>query len=176
MRNVRALSVGGLVVAGAAAVGIPLALSEPTRSQSFFRERLLADARTSSSIKRMLRDDSGFVDRSIAFRDLTGDDRDDAVVRVLSGGAAGAVAVYVFSTHGADELRAVHRSQRLLRASTHVRDGVLSFRSAEYAAGDELCCPSRVVETELEWVRRERRFAVAARREVPPPTAPAPAP
>lgn len=166
-----ALKFGGAALAAAAvaaAIGIPPASSEPTRSQSFFADRLLADARTSTATKRMLRDRSGFVDRSVAFRDLTGDGRDDAIVRVLTGGAAGAVAVYVFSTHGAKELRAVHRSQRLLRASTAVREGVLSYRSATYAPGDPLCCPSKLVETELEWLRGERRFTVAERRDVTP--------
>jgi hypothetical protein len=176
----RARRFGGLAVVAAATVAlvvIPLASSEPTRSQSFFRDHLLSDAKTAVSIKSALRDGSAIVDRSIAFRDLTGDDKDDAVVRVLSTGSAGAVAVYVFSTDGAKALRAVHRSQKLTRASTAVKDGVLSYRTATYAAGDELCCPSKIVETELEWNETGHRFTVADRRDIgtatptPTPTA-----
>ena len=79
------------------------------------------------------------------FRDLTGDKRDDAVVRVHSGGAAGVVAVYVFSTANrkSGKLRAVFRSESLMRASTRVLKGVASYRTARYDPGDELCCPAR---------------------------------
>jgi hypothetical protein len=160
-------------VAGAAAVAAGVATSEPTRSQTFFRDRLVADRATAAQIRSALRDGSAFVDRSIAFRDLTGDDKDDAVVRVQSGGAAGAVAVYVFSTDGADDLRPVFRAQKLSRASTAVADGVLSYRSAAYAAGDELCCPSKLLETELRWDAKAEKFVVEDRREVTPPSAPA---
>jgi hypothetical protein len=161
-------------VAAAAAVATGVATSEPTRSQTFFRDRLVADRATAAQIRVALRDGSAFVDRSIAFRDLTGDDKDDAVVRVQSGGAGGAVAVYVFSTDGAEELRPVHRAQKLARASTAVADGVLSYRTAVYAPGDEVCCPSKLLETELRWDAKRERFTVADRREVTPPDAPAP--
>jgi hypothetical protein len=179
MISTRARRFGGLAVAAAAAaVLIPLASSEPTRSQSFFRDRLLADTRTSSAIKSALRAGTALVDRSIAFRDLTGDDKDDAVVRILSTGQAGAIAVYVFSTDGAktSELRAVHRSQKLLRASTAVKDGVLTYRTATYSPGDELCCPARIVETELEWDGDANRFTVTDRRDIPPPVVATPTP
>ena len=63
------------------------------------------------------------------FRDLTGDRRQDAVVRVQSGGADGAVALYVFSTDTGVKnsgLKVVFRSQELRRAQTRVRDGVVA--------------------------------------------------
>lgn len=160
-------------VAVAAAVAAGVATSEPTRSQTFFRDRLLTDRETAAQIRLALRESSAFVDRSIAFRDLTGDEKDDAVVRVQSGGAAGAVAVYVFSTDGAEELRPVFRAQKLSRASTSVVEGVLTYRTAAYAPGDELCCPSKLLETELEWDAKREKFVVADRREVTPPSAPA---
>ena len=152
----------------AAAVVAGIALSEPTRSQTFFRDRLVDDKRTIAPIRAALEDGSAFVDRSIVFADLTGDDKDDAVVRVQSGGAAGAVAVYVFSAHGSRSLRVRHRAQKLSQASVAVRDGALSYRSAVYEAGDELCCPSKLVETELEW--EDGKFVVASRREVDGPS------
>lgn len=161
----------GVAVAGTLVVAV--ATSEPTRSQTFFRDRLVQDERTAAQIRSALRDGSAFVDRSIRFRDITGDDKDDAIVRVLSGGASGAVAVYVFSTDGAKALRAVHRAQKLHRASTAVRKRVLSYRTSIYASGDPLCCPSRIVETELRWDDRRSRFRVAERRDVTAPAEPA---
>jgi hypothetical protein len=157
-------------VAGAAAGAAAIAVSEPTRSQTFFRDRLIDDKRTLAPIRDALRDGSAFVDRSILFADLTGDDKDDAVVRVQTGGAAGAVAVYVFSTEGGKSLRVRFRAQRLTQASVAVRDGALSFRTAEYAAGDELCCPAKLVESAVAW--EGGRFAVTSTRDIDGPAAP----
>ena len=117
MTGRRALA-AALFVALLAAVA---ATAAPTRSQTFFKERLLADDDVSRTIKKLLRTGGGVVDRSIVFRDLTRDGRDDAVVRVHTGGADGVVAVYVFTTdiRNADgELHVVYRAQRLRRAST----------------------------------------------------------
>ena len=159
----------------ASAVLAAPALAELTRSQTFFATELVQDRATSARIKALLRD-GGFVDRSIAFRDLNGDKKQDAVVRVQSGGASGAVAVYVFSTAGAKELRPVFRSQNLLRASTKIADGVLAYRTSRYAAGDELCCPSQVIETTLKWVKKESRFRADERRTIGPAATPTPTP
>ena len=153
----------------AAVIAAAVATSEPTRSQSFFRDRILADEQTAAQIRAALTDGSAFVERSITFTDLTGDDRDDAVVRVQSGGAAGGVAVYVFSTDGARSLRAVLRAQKLTRASTRIRDGALTYSTAVYEPGDELCCPDHLLEVELRWDDRRSRFRVAERREIAGP-------
>jgi hypothetical protein len=135
--------------------------AQTAQSQTFFKARLLAEPQTSKAIKDLLRTGGGFVDRSVVFRDLTSDKRDDAIVRVHSGGAAGVVAVYVFSTdarRAGSPLRSIYRSQRLLRASTQVSRGVLSFRSSSYVAGDEVCCPTHLEETTLRWDRKRKRF------------------
>jgi len=160
----------------AAAAGLALTAATPalgaqTASQRFFSERLQADKATSAEIEDLLRTGQGFVDRTVTFRDLTGDDRADAIVRVQSGGAAGAVALYVFSTDTGRKgsgLRVVFRSQQLRRAQTRVRDGVLRYRSARPQPGDELCCPAKVAETRLRWRERLHRFSVAERREIAP--------
>ena len=159
-----------------AAIGLAVAVAAPaaaaqTATQRFFSERLQADDGTSREIRDLLRTRQGFVDRTVSFKDLTGDRRADAIVRVQSGGAAGAVALYVFSTDTREKgsgLRVVFRSQELRRAQTRVRDGVLRYRSARPQPGDELCCPSRVAETRLRWRERLHRFSVAERREVAP--------
>lgn len=146
--------------------------AEQSPTQRFFTERLLADKRTDDEIKSLLRGGGAFVDRSVKFRELTGDTRADAVVRVVTGGAAGTIAIYVFSTdtgHGKDApLRVVFRTQSLERAETRIRDGVLRYRTARYAQGDERCCPAAEAESRLRWRERKHRFAVVERRLVAP--------
>jgi hypothetical protein len=154
------------------------ASAQKTQSQAFFEQRLLADGLTSKPIKTLLQSGGGFVDRGVVFRDVTGDRRDDAVVRVQSGGAAGVVAVYVFSTANrkGGKLRAIFRSQSLMRASTRVLKGVVSYRTSRYDPGDELCCPARLTQSTLEWNADERRMRVRERVTfAPPPEAQAPA-
>jgi hypothetical protein len=176
----RITRVAGLaaVLAALSAVGwVGTASAQKNQSQTFFEQRLLADGLTSKPIKTLLRSGGGFVDRGVVFRDLTGDKRDDAVVRVHSGGAAGVVAVYVFSTANrkGGKLRAIFRTQKLMRASTRVLKGVLSYRTSRYEPGDELCCPARLTQSTLAWNRDERRMRVSERVTfVPPPEAQAP--
>jgi hypothetical protein len=166
----RRLGAPAAVAAAALLLAAPAGAAQ-TQSQRFFAEKLLADRGTSSAVKDLLRAGGGFVDRSVAFRDLTGDDREDAVVRVQSGGVGGAVAVYVFSTdtgEEASELTMVFAAQRLQRGRTSVRDGVLHYRTALPDPGDEPCCPARVVETRLRWDPEDHRLRVDERYEVAP--------
>ena len=163
----------GLALAAAAlALAVPApALGAQTPTQRFFSERLQADDGTSREIRDLLRTRQGFVGRTVTFKDLTGDRRADAIVPVQSGGAAGAVALYVFSTDTGEKgrgLRVVFRSQELRRAQTRVRDGVLRYRNARPQPGDELCCPSRVAETRLRWRERLHKLTVAERSEAAP--------
>lgn len=174
----RVARVAGLAAALAALWGAAPASAEKTQSQRFFEERLLADRETSAPVKRLLRTGGGFVERAVAFRDLTGDKRDDAVVRVNSGGVDGVVGLFVFSTANrkGGKLRAIFRSQHLLRASTRVARGALFYRTSRYAPGDELCCPALVTDTTLAWDADTRRLRVSDRRTfAPPPEAQAPA-
>jgi hypothetical protein len=160
-----------LIAAAAVALLAPAGASaERSPTQRFFTERLLNDEGTSKEIAGLLRTGEAFVDRQVRFRDLTGDDKTDAVVRVQSGGAEGAIALYVFSTDTGEkgnELRVVFRSQALLRAETRIRRGVLRYRSARYQPGDELCCPSKLAESRTRWQKRRHRLKVVERREVP---------
>jgi hypothetical protein len=175
--SARRLQAAGLVAVLATLLGTAPASAEKNASQRFFEERLLADRLTSDPIKDLLQSGSGFVDRGVVFRDLTGDKRDDAVVRVHSGGAAGVVAVYVFSTANrkGGKLKTIFRSQNLMRASTSVLKGVLSYRTSRYDPGDELCCPARITQSTLAWNGREGRMRVKERVTfTPPPQAQAP--
>jgi hypothetical protein len=147
--------------------------AKPSASQQLFRTTLLDDAKTTSGVKALLRDRGGIVAPEIEFADLTGDGRSDAVVLVDSAGAAGVVALYVFSTHGkaADSpLRAVYRSQQLYRASADVADATLIMRTPRFAEGDDLCCPEKVVERVYAWSDSAKTLKQRSTRELPGPT------
>ncbi len=157
MRRPRTVSsaLAALVLAAAAALLTTVGSSAaPSESQAFFKKTLLDDARTTAEIKKLLRDGGGIVAPDITFADLTGDGRSDAVVLVDTGGVAGAVALYVFSTDGeaeSSDLRAVYRSQRLYRASADVSDATLVIRTPRFAEGDDVCCPAKVVQRVYVW-------------------------
>lgn len=160
-----AVAGGGLLLSGGAA-------ADPTPSQRLFERTLLADERTTSSVKALLRDGGGFVAPDIAFGDVSGDGRSDALALVETGGAAGAVALYVLSTHGQDDdadLRAVYRSQRLYRATVRIDGGALVLRTPRYGPGDDVCCPDRIVERVYTWSERARTLRRRSSREVEGP-------
>lgn len=155
------------------------AAAEETRAQKVFRNHLLRDAGVSKEIKQVLRN-GGFVDRDIRFGDLTGDTRDDAVVLVNEGGAAGRIAVYVFSSHrarrndgagGGSELRVRYKNQNLYRARASLKrmsserpNGALVYSTPVYDPGDELSDPGARRIVEVRWRPKKRRFGVAERR------------
>jgi hypothetical protein len=159
-----ALAVGLLATGGSSAA--------PSKSQAFFKKTLLADDKTTAAIKGLLREGGGIVAPDITFADLTGDERSDAVVLVDTGGVAGAVALYVFSTHGKAEdsdLRAVYRSQRLYRAATQVSDARLIVRTPRFAEGDDVCCPAKVVQRVYSWSPGSNTLALRSSEEAPGP-------
>jgi hypothetical protein len=162
-----ALSAVGLLLTSA---GSP---ATPTKSQEFFKKTLLDDAKTTTAVKTLLGQRGGFVAPEIVFSDLTGDGRSDAVVLVETGGVAGAVAFYVFSTDGEapeSDLRAVYRSQRLYRASVRPSGASLIVRTPRFAAGDDVCCPVRIVERVYAWSVAAKTMRQRSSREVPGPT------
>jgi hypothetical protein len=174
MTVARLLSV--LAVAVAAAAVAPAAVAAPSTLQTTFRTALLEDAKTTSAVKRALRSDAALVDPRPAFGDLTGDGRSDAVVSVTTGGAAGTIAVYVFSTDGAADgkLRAVFRSQQLYRATPAIQDDrTLLLSTPRYAAGDPLCCPAKLLERTYAWVAKDHVLRATGSREVDGPKPPA---
>ena len=155
----------------------------PTSSQTFFSDALVKDAKTTSAVKRLLRSGAGFVDPGIVFADLTGDGKADAIVRVRTAGAAGAVAVYLFSTDGAKAtgdtppaLRVVFRSQQLYRATTQVRGATLVLRTPHYARGEDFCCPAKVTQRSYVWSATAHTLTRRDVRDIPGPGAPPQAP
>ncbi|HVF78298.1 MAG TPA: hypothetical protein VNA28_08360 [Solirubrobacteraceae bacterium] len=160
-----ALAAGLLATGGSSAA--------PSKSQAFFKKTLLADDKTTAAIKVLLRDGGGIVAPDSTFADLTGDGRSDAVVLVDTSGVAGAVALYVFSTHGEAEdsdLRAVYRSQRLYRAATEISDAALIIRTPRFAEGDDVCCPAKVVQRVFAWSAGAKTLALRNSEEVAGPS------
>ena len=101
-------------------------------------------------------------------RDQTTCTKDDAVVTVDSGGAAGIVALYVFSAGSGKDLKVVFRNQRLYRAMAHLNPGPsLVYSLPQWQDGDQLCCPSSYRETELKWSTKSKRFGIVRRRTIP---------
>jgi hypothetical protein len=150
----------------------------PTASQKLFADALVKDAKTTSAVKRLLRTGAGFVDPDVAFADLTGDGKADAVVLVRTAGAAGAVAAYLFSTDGAksETLRAVFRSQSLYRATTQIRGTTLVLRTPHWTRGEDFCCPAKVTQRSYTWDAAKRTLVRRDIRDIPGPGAPAQAP
>jgi hypothetical protein len=173
------------VVLAVAALAIPAGVGAQqqgdvtsTSPQAFFRDLLLADGATSTAIKRLLSTRAGFVSPQPQFADLTGDGKSDAVITVSNGGAAGAVAVYVFSAEGSADakLHAVYRNQQLYRVRMRVNRPTLTLVIPQWSTGDDLCCPARLVERDYAWSSRAHAFTRRAVREIPGAGTPTPAP
>lgn len=161
-----------LVVSLLAALGLPAAAAaEPTPAQTTFTRSLLDDPATSASVKGLLSTRAGLVDPRSGFVDVTGDGRQDAVVLVSTAGAAGTVALYVFSTHGqqgADtQLKAVFRVQALYRAIVRLSGTTLSILEPRFAKGDDLCCPARLRERDYRFDAARVTFRRVADHDVP---------
>lgn len=153
---------GALLVSGGSG-------AQPSKSQALFRKTLLADAKTTNAIERLLRDRGGFVAPEIKFSDVSGDGRSDAVVLVETGGVAGAVALYMFSTDGrpaGSKLRVVYRSQRLYRATATVSGARLIVRTARFHRGDDVCCPAKLFERVYSWSGAARTLVRRASRTI----------
>lgn len=168
MRRVRltTLPLAAVATLAVAAVGGPAAHAEPTPSQTVFTKKLLDDAKTSAGVKRMLTNKTAIVDPRSGFVDVTGDGRQDALVLVSTGGAAGAVALYVFSTHGQaatdtedqTSLKVVFRLQSLYGASLRISATTLSVLEPRYAKGDDLCCPKKLRERDYQFDAKALTF------------------
>jgi hypothetical protein len=156
--------------------GGPLARAEQTPSQKVFTQKLLDDAKTSAGVKRMLKGKTAIVDPRSGFVDVTGDGRQDALIVVSTGGAAGAVALYVFSTHGRDTtggdedqaaLKVVFRLQSLFGASLRINGTTLSVLEPRYAKGDDLCCPDQLRERDYAFDAKALTFRRTADHDTP---------
>ena len=145
-----------------------VATAKLTPAQKLFTQKLLDSDQVSHSVKVTLKK-GGFVSSEVLFADLTGEGKDDAVVTVDSGGAAGVIALYVFSAGTGKDLKVVYRNQRLYRGGARINPGpALVYIQPQYKDADEICCPSSYRETELKWSAAKKHFGVATRRTVLP--------
>jgi hypothetical protein len=143
-------------------------------AQAFFAGLLEKDAGTAPDVKGLLETGAGFVSPQPTFADLTGDGKSDATVTVESGGVAGVVALYVFSSDGVrgGKLRVVFRSQRLWQGDARVRGATLTVVTPEWSKGDEPCCATKLLERDYRWSARVKRLVRREVREVAGPGAP----
>ena len=162
----RALAVAFVALATAAPAGGQTATTEG--AQALFTRLIREDPATSATVRDALTRRSAFVASDVGFADLTGDGKQDAIAAVESGGAAGAVAIYVFSVDGAADgrLRAIYRSQKLYRALVRTDGATLLLRTPAYAAGDEVCCPGQMLERTLTWSGTAQRLVLRSTRRV----------
>jgi hypothetical protein len=168
-----------LLTLAVAALGVllvaPLGRAQTTSPQTVFQRLLLNDKQTSPAIQNLLRRGSGFVDPAVTFTELTADNKSDAVVMVQSGGIAGVVGVYVFTSAtkngGNGTIRASLRLQSLRRASVTIGGGTIIVSTAAYAAGDGLCCPKEIVDMTYKWDKPSGTFKRTATNRRPGPKA-----
>ena len=111
------------------------------------------------------------MDPRSGFVDVTGDGRQDALVLVTTGGAAGSVALYVLSTHGQNgkdlALKAIFRMQSLYRATLRIDGTTLSVFEPRWSPGDDLCCPSKLRERDYRFVPKAGTFRRVGDHDVP---------
>jgi hypothetical protein len=151
-----------LACTAAAVPALALAQTQgPTESDTgadFFRTAILKDAKTTSAVKKLLQSNAGFIDPASQYGDLTGDGKPDAAVRVDTGGAAGAIALYVFTADGSDagKLRIVYRNQQRYRVTAKITGSTLVLSEPVWAKGDDVCCPTKLREQDYVWRADDR--------------------
>ncbi len=154
--------------AAAAAAAAAQSPPPPMTPQVLFEGIVLADPNTSKPLAGLLRADAAHITARPTFADLTGDRREDAVVSVHSGGAAGVVAIYVLSADGtkSGRLRVVFHTQSLYRGRSRVAGTVLTVAQPDYARGDDLCCPAARIDRDYIWEESRRRLLHRATRMI----------
>jgi hypothetical protein len=157
-----------LALAVAASAG-PAAAQRATTGtpQALFTRLIVQDAGAAKEIRDALKAHRVFVDSDVTFADLTGDGRQDAIALVDSGGAGGAIAVFVFSADGAKALRPIYRSQRLFRALASTEGSTVLVRTPRYGPADDLCCPPAFVQRSLTWSAGTHRLVLRSTQTVP---------
>jgi hypothetical protein len=172
----RPVAAAAVLALAAGAAGLaPRAGGDPTPSQAVFTQKLLDDPQTSAGIKKMLQTKAAIVDPRSGFVDVTGDGRQDALVLVSTGGAAGAVGLYVFSTHGQatggandqTSLKVLFRLQALHQASLRIAGTTISVLEPRYAKGDDLCCPAKLRERDYAFDAKATTFRRTADHDTP---------
>lgn len=161
-----------LAAAGVLTAGSPAGAAQ-TPSQKVFTQKLIDDAKTSSGVKKMLQAKTAIVDPRSGFVDVTGDGRQDALILVSTGGAGGAVALYVFSTHGqkagdddGTSLKVVFRLQSLYDATLRISGTTVTVLEPRWERGDDLCCPKQLRERDYAFDAKALTFRRTADKDI----------
>jgi hypothetical protein len=156
------------LLAAAATAAVAQSPPPPMTPQVLFEGIILADPNTTKPVADLLRADAAHITSRPTFADLTGDRREDALVSVHSGGAAGVVAIYVLSADGtkSGRLRVVFHTQSLYRGRSKVAGDVLTVAQPDYARGDDLCCPAARTDRDYTWEESRRRLRHRATRAI----------
>jgi hypothetical protein len=159
-----------LATAGVLGTGAPAGAAQ-TPSQKVFTQKLIDDAKTSSGVKKMLQAKTAIVDPRSGFVDVTGDGRQDALILVSTGGAGGAVALYVFSTHGQKttddtSLKVVFRLQSLYDATLRISGSAVTVLEPRWERGDDLCCPDQLRERDYAFDAKALTFRRTADKDI----------
>jgi hypothetical protein len=91
---------------------------------------------------------------SVKYADVTGDQRDEAILPITSGGTLGNLAYLVLtmrSGHPAVILTALRDRQSLGGITINVEDGKVVKYTGKYGPEDPRCCPSLLVKTSYRW-------------------------
>lgn len=125
------------------------------------------DFKTSTAVLESLSQLGGNVNTlEITFADLTGDQREEAIVPVSSGGTLGNIAYLIFTLEsGAPELLLTRTPDRSTASGLvmEIEEGQLVETIGEYGPEDPFCCPSMLRRTYFHWdgfsleVEREER-------------------
>src|SRR5690606_12658276 len=93
-------------------------------------------------------------EEAVTFADLTGDEREEAIVPVTSDGTLGNIAYLVFTLDDGAPRDILTRTMDRTTASGIVMDvenGILTETVGIYGAEDPLCCPSELRLTTFRW-------------------------
>lgn len=155
----------------AAVLVASLAGAAQTPSQKVFTQKLIDDAKTSAGVKKLLQAKTAIVDPRSGFVDVTGDGRQDALILVSTGGAGGAIALYVFSTHGQKttddtSLKVVFRLQSLYGATLRISGQTISVLEPRWSKGDDLCCPKQLRERDYAFDAKALTFRRTADKDI----------
>lgn len=165
-----ALGAAAALAVAIAGPGSPAGAAQ-TQSQKVFTQKLIDDAKTSAGVKKMLQAKTAIVDPRSGFVDVTGDGRQDALILVSTGGAGGAVALYVFSTHGQKttddtSLKVVFRLQSLYDATLRISGQTISILEPRWEKGDDLCCPDKLRERDYAFDAKALTFRRTADKDI----------
>jgi hypothetical protein len=112
--------------------------------------------------------------QAVQFADLTGDQRDEAIVPITSGGTLGNLGYVVLTMRSGSPVPVLTATRDRSSAGgieMSVVDGKLVKTAARYGPNDPLCCPSTLIKTTYRWdgsalqVEREEEVQQPSRKQ-----------